>query len=205
MPHMRRTLAAIAGVMLACLHTSGAAEKTVLFLGDPVHQNIVNAAAKELEGRVQITSPKIRAYDSGSALAQFEQLVGGGKWDLIYFNFGVGDLFYKDPATREIRAMGKDAGGVRVSTPEQYAKNLDELCRRLSGTGAKILWGTTTPLATVDFFPSFKGNLFETDSEVEYNAIAKRVMEAHKIPIVDLHGYVMAQFGEDGTHPPYLK
>jgi hypothetical protein len=48
-----------------------------------------------------------------------------GKWDLIYFNFGLGDLFYKDPRTREIRIMSKNAGGIGVTLPKQYEENLE--------------------------------------------------------------------------------
>jgi hypothetical protein len=59
------------------------------------------------------------ASDSGTALAQIDALIGKAQWDIIYFNFGIGDLFYKDPSTREIRIMSKHGGGVRVSTPAQ--------------------------------------------------------------------------------------
>ena len=163
----------------------------------------MQAAAKELGGKVRIQFPPSEANDSGTALTQIDQLLGATPWDIIYFNFGIGDLFYKDPSTREIRIMSKDGGGVRVSTPEQYEKQLDALVQRLKTTKAKLIWGNTTPMVTVNFFPSYQGNLFDANAENEYNTIAARVMAKHKVPVVDLHGYVMAQFKTDDKHPSY--
>ena len=176
----------------------------VLFLGDPIHQGIVQAAAKELGGKARVHCPQ-GANDSGTALAKIDSLLGETKWDVIYFNFGIGDLFYKDPATREIRIMAKDGGGVRVSTPAQYEKNLDVLVQRLKTTKAKLIWGNTTPMVNVHFFNSYQGNLFDANAEREYNTIAARVMAKHKVPVLDLHGHVMARFKPDEKHPPHTQ
>ena len=171
----------------------------VLFLGDQVHGTIVQAAAKELGGKVRIHFPPVgSANDSGTALANIDSLLGETKWDIIYFNFGIGDLFYKDPATREIRIMAKDAGGVRVSTPEQYEKQLDALAQRLKTTNAKLIWGSTTPLAKAN-------NLFDANSEIEYNTIAASVMAKHNVPVLDLHAHIMSQFKPAEKHPSYAQ
>ncbi len=178
-----------------------------LFLVDSIQLGIVQEAAKELNGKMNIHYPPrgLEVSSTGSALAKMDELLGGKEWDIIYFNFGIGDLFYKDPATREIRIMSKDAGGVRVSTPEEYEKQLDAIVQRLKTTKAKLIWANTTPLVNIDFFPSFQGNLFDANSEKEYNAIAARVMAKNKVQIIDLHGYIMAQFKADEKHPPYDK
>jgi hypothetical protein len=185
-----------------------AAEKAppqVLFLGDPVHRVIVQAAAKELDGKVRIHYPQGDASNSAAALAEVDPLLGETRWDIIYFNFGIGDLFYKDPSTRELRIMSKDGGGVRVSTPAQYEEQLDALVQRLKATKARLVWGNTTPMVNVNFFPSYQGNLFDAGAEQEYNMIAARVMAKHKVPVLDLHGHVMAQFKPDEKHPPYTQ
>lgn len=191
---------------LLLLPTTSAQEKSapqVLFLGDSLHKSIVDAAAKELGNKVKVHHPKVEVADSGTALEKIDVLLGETKWDIIYFNFGMGDLFYKDPATREIRIMCKHSGGVRVSTPAQYGKQLDSLVQRLKTTGAKLVWGNTTPMVNVDFFSTFQGNLWDANAEQEYNAIAARVMAKHKVPVVDLHGHVMAQFKAEDKHPAY--
>ena len=84
-------------------------------------------------------------------------------------------------------------------------KTLDALVQRLKTTKAKLIWGSTTPMVTVHFFPSYQGNLFDVDAEKEYNAIAARVMAKHNVPVLDLHGHVMAQFKPDEKHPPYTQ
>lgn len=194
---------------LLLLPAASAQEKKspqVLFLGDSIHQTIVQAAAKELGDQVRIHYPQGGSVnDSGTALAQIDQLIGKGEWDIIYFNFGIGDLFYKDPSTREIRIMSKHGGGARVSTPAQYEKQLDALMQRLKTTNAKIIWGSTTPMVTVHFFNSYQGNLFDENAEKEYNTIAARVMAKHEVPVIDLHAHVMAQFKPDEKHPPYTQ
>lgn len=177
----------------------------MLFLGDQVHRTIVQAADKELDGKVRIHYPQGDASDSAAALANIDSLLGETQWDIIYFNFGIGDLFYKDPSTKEIRVMSKDGGGVRVSTPGQYEKQLDAMVQRLKASKAKLVWGSTTPMVSVNFFPSFQGNMFDENAEREYNAIAARVMAKHKVPVLDLHGHVMAHFKPDEKHPPYAQ
>lgn len=181
----------------------------VLFLGDPLHGRIYEGAARELKEEASLLKPPasrsldVAAYDSGSALARIDELLGEGGWDLIYFNFGLADLFYKDPSTKEIRAMSKNAGGVRVADAEQYRANLEAIVARLKESDAKLLWGTTTPMVKVNTFPSYRGNLYDADSELEYNRIAAEVMKRHNVPVVDLHAHIIGQFGPEEQHPGY--
>lgn len=168
----------------------------VLFLGDRIHGQMVEAAARELKGRVRVEFPPVDAPDSGTALSQFDELLGKTKWDLIYFNFGFGDLLYKDPRSKEIRALSKAAGGVRVTSAEQYEKNLDELVKRLKATGAKLVWATTTPMVDVKNMSA----LFDAGSEIQYNQMASGVMKKHDVPVNDMHAFVMQHVKPDG-HP----
>ncbi|MFZ9936911.1 MAG: SGNH/GDSL hydrolase family protein [Luteolibacter sp.] len=192
---------------LGLLLTAGASaqEKNiprVLFLGDPTQQPIIQAAKKELAGKADVHSPPSgNANDSGTALAHIDKLLGDKPWDIIYFSYGIGDLFHKDPATKDIRIMNKDAGGVRVSTPEQYEKNLDALVQRLKATKAKLIWASTIPLN------GGHDSLFERDSEIEYNAIAARVMARHQVPVIDLHAHIIAAFKtvRDAKRPYYTQ
>ena len=174
--------------------------RQVLFLGDLLQQQIMQAAQKELKGQVSIHFPREPVADhSGAALNHFEKLIGDKRWDLIYFNFGMGDLTYRDPRTKAIRKMGKDVGGVRVAPPEQYAQNIDELATKLQATGAKIIWGSTTPLSNLGY--SYR--LLDPNSEIPYNEIAASIMSKHSIPIVDLHAFVTDQLANEKKPPKY--
>lgn len=181
--------------MLACLSllvmstTAIAAEELprILFLGDRIHGQMIDAASKQMKDRARIESPAIDVGDTGSALSQLDEILGKTKWDLIYFNFGFGDLLYKDPRSKEIRAMSKTAGGVRVTSAQQYEKNLEALVTRLKATGAKLIWATTTPMVDVKNMAP----LYDAGSEIEYNQIAAKVMKKHGVPINDMHAFVM--------------
>ncbi|NNE91610.1 MAG: SGNH/GDSL hydrolase family protein [Verrucomicrobiales bacterium] len=193
-------------VFLLLIPATAAPEKNlprVLYLGDAVHQQIVQEAAGELRGKVEFVFPRILAENTHSALEKLDEILGDEKWDLIYFNYGLGDLIYKDPSTREIRAMSKFAGGIRVSKPAKYQENLEAIVKRLKKTEAKLMWGTTTPMIKVNAFPGYRGNLFDANSEQEYNAIAARIMEQHRIPVCDVHSYILSKFGPDDSHPEH--
>lgn len=154
----------------------------VLIIGDSIYQGATAEAVPALKGRVQVTFAGNPGYHSGLALENFDRLLQGKKWDLIHFNFGMNDLMHRDPATQSIRAMHRDVGGVRVSSPEEYEENLEELATRLKATGSKIIWAATTPIVG-------NNGILEEGSEVEYNVIAKKVMAKHDIPVNDMHAH----------------
>jgi acyl-CoA thioesterase-1 len=192
----------VAGAVLGLAVSRSAAETRILFLGDPIQKPIVAAADRELGSEVSIHFPP-PAYDTAAALERLDELIGEGGWDLIYFNFGIGELFYRDPKTKEVRIMSKHAGGVRASTPQEYAERLDRLVRELRERDYPLLWASTTPLVTVNFFPSYQANLFDAHSELEYNAVAAEIMARHRVPVVDLHGHIMQHYEAEEKHPAY--
>ncbi len=166
---------------------AAAALPRVLMITDSVHRSTAQAAAAELKGRATLVVPQIAPGATGTAIGRLDDLLGKGKWDIIHFNFGFADLRYVDPATKSLRVMSKHAGGVRVSTPGQYEKNLRAIVRRLKATGAKLIWASTTPLE-----PSKHDSLFDPGSELTYNAIAARIMTEHKVGINDMHAWMLA-------------
>jgi acyl-CoA thioesterase-1 len=91
------------------------------------------------------------------------------KWDVIHFNFGLHDA--KLPPE-----------GVRHATPEAYEQNLRQLVLRLKATGAKLIWGSTTPVPN-------GGNLAPNrrfgDID-QYNAIAASVMHELGVAVNEL-------------------
>ncbi|MGB0743803.1 MAG: hypothetical protein ACPGSB_04690 [Opitutales bacterium] len=183
-----------------------AKQKEVLFICDPIQQEIVNDAIKELKGKIKPSfASGISAYDSGTVLKELDLIIGDTDWDLIYFNFGIADLLHIDPGSEQIRIMNKDAGGLRATSIYQYERNLNALVAKLKSTNTPLLWGTTTPLKTINFFPSFQKGLFDANSEIEYNECSLVIMERNQIPVIDFHRFIMEAFKEDEKHPPYSK
>lgn len=150
----------------------------VLIAGDGFYQQSYKSIATELATQAQITCR--HPGSTGAALATMNGWLGPEKWDVIFFNFGHADLVYRDPQTKSIRVMSRHAGGVRMTSPQQYEENLLEVVKRLKATGAKLIWASTTPLPNSD-------QLYQPASEVEYNQIAARVMEREKVPQFDAH------------------
>ena len=153
----------------------------VLVLGDSFYQNLTNSAVKEFKDRAQVVYAN--PGDSSYALAHLDELLGEDKWSVIHFSFGIADMCYKHPHLKDVRALSKAAGGVRVSSPELYEKNLDELVRRLKATGAKIIWASSIPPVS----PGGGFINYDPGSEVEYNRIAAKVMAAQSVTVNDMH------------------
>jgi acyl-CoA thioesterase-1 len=126
-----------------------------------------------LKGKANVHRPPTNCTGTSFGLTQLKSWLGGGKWDVIHFNFGVHDA--KLPPE-----------GVRHSPPDVYEKNLRELVKRMKATGAKLIWATTTPVPN-------GGNLAPNrrfESIDKYNAIAKKVMEENGVAIDDLNAAI---------------
>lgn len=188
-------------ILLSSVAPAQDAKPRMLFLGDAIHSQMISVAAKELSGTVRIEFPRgVTPSNTGEALEQIDRLLGTGEWDLIYFNFGLGDLLHRDPRTKEIRGMSRHVGGIRVTSHADYEKNLDAIVKRLKQTGARLVWAHTTPIINAG-----ASGLFEPGSAAEYNKIAETVMSRHDVPINDVHAYVMAQFKKEEKHPGYAQ
>ena len=78
-------------------------------------------------------------------------------------------------------------GHRQVSLPD-YERNLDQLVQRLKQTGARLVWASTTPV------PEGKLKTPRRPEDVpQYNEAARRVMAKHRVPINDLHAFVLPQ------------
>ena len=171
----------------------------VLIIGDSIYREPVVALSKELKGRVEVVqavNDSTVVCHTWAGLDQLDAWLGEGKWDLIYFNFGLGDLVYRAPGMKAFRVYPLDAGGVRTTDSVQYEKNLEELVQRLKATGAKLVWGSTTPIR------HSASRVFKMGSEIEYNVIAARVMKANRVPICDMYTYVLGliDMSKPGSH-----
>lgn len=160
----------------------------VLILGDSVYRDLVASGRELVQGRVHLEFPVLpdgEVFHSANVLKHLDHLLGEEDWDLIHFNVGLGDLIHRAPGIKSFRVMPRYAGGVRTTSAAEYEKNLRALVTRLKKTGAKLIWASTTPIRSA---PS---DLFEMTSEVVYNEIAARIMAEEKVPVNDMHGFVV--------------
>lgn len=162
----------------------------VLVLGGSVYQTPAREMAKALKDQVEVVFPAIppgEVRTTGTALERLDEWLGDDSkgWDLIYFNFGLGDLIYRAPGMKSFRVQPPSAGGVRATTEADYEANLKAIVKRLKATGAKPVWASTTPIRH-----SATG-VFEMGSEIRYNAIAAKVMESAGVPVHDMYSHVL--------------
>lgn len=149
----------------------------VLLIGDSISRGYTVPVRKALAGKVNVHRAPANCGSTSKALKKLSVWLGGGKWDLIHFNFGIHD---------------------RRSTPEEYAQRLEKIVGILLSTGAKLVWASSTPLS---------GKMIQktnTDPMVRLNAAAAQVMKKHGIPIDDLYAVVKPKLSSiqcpDGCH-----
>jgi len=188
-------------VVVTALPISAHAQESlprVLILGDFVYQQPAADVAKALKDQAEVVYVRMNPGEvrhTSAVLATLDTLLGDKKWDIIHFNCGLGDLVYRAPGMKSFRVFPKRAGGVRTTSPQQYENNLRELVKRLKATEAKLIWASTTPIR------HSATKVFEIGSEIEYNAIAARVMSANKVPVNDMYTHVKALIDMDKPAP----
>ncbi len=125
-------------------------------------------------------------------LRDLERWLGEGHWDVIHFNFGLGDLRHVFPGNKVQNEKGEyprpGEGAPRVPL-NAYENNLRTLINRLKATGAQVIFATTTPLKD-DFHGYFAGH------ELSYNDVARKIVEETGIRLNDLHSVVVARCPE---------
>ena len=175
----------------------------VLMLGDPVYNEPSRSAAAMMKGRVELVYPGYahnEVIDTTTALTKLDEWIGDKSWDLIHFNFGLGDLIHRVPSMKQLRVLPIHVGGTVNTPPDRYEQNLDAIVQRLKATDAKLVWASTTPIR------SSSSNVFEIGSEITYNAIAAKVMAKHGVATNDMHAHVktlidMTKPGGFGSDP----
>ncbi len=187
----RRHIPGFIAVLFACFACArGADVPRVMILGDELFAPAAAEIAKTLKGKaivVHVKIPDDLPPVTASALAAFDRMVGKEKWDVIHFNFGLGDLIHRAPGMKSFRVMSKRAGGIPGTGAEEYETNLDALVQRLAKTGARLIWASTPPITGAS------REFLVPGSEVAYNQRAAAIMSRHHIPVNDLHADLSTQ------------
>ena len=149
----------------------------VLIIGDSVSVAYTLDVRKNLAGVANVHRIAANGGSTRTALGEYgliRWLKPGEKWDVIHFNEGLHDLSYRFPDDRDKNDKGEYASPTNGGRPnvslEQYEKNLRLIVARLKQTGAKLIFGSTTPV------PASDAAKYVKDSELPYNVVAKKVM-----------------------------
>ena len=150
-----------------------------LLIGDSISIGYTPHVVKALKGKVQVIHHRGNAQHTSTGLKMVDRWVGETQWDVIHFNWGLWDLCYRHPQSKEQGRRDKKRG--TLTTPlDQYEKNLDQLAAHLKKTKAKLIWAHTSTV------PEGEAGRKVGDDD-KYNEVAARVMKKHGIPINDLN------------------
>ena len=144
----------------------------VLLIGDSISMGYTLPVQQLLNSVAEVQRIPMNGGPTTNGTAHLDEWLGVGKWAVIHFNFGLHD----------VKLM--DSGELQVSIAD-YERNLREIVRKLKTTGARLIWATTTPVPGITENPSRNNR-----DVLEYNAVAKRVMDENGIPVNDLYGLV---------------
>jgi acyl-CoA thioesterase-1 len=164
-----------------------------MILGDSVSVQYTLDVQKLLKGKANICRPTKPdgngMFNTGGTanslkMMDQEQWLADTKWAVVHFNYGIHDLTKK----------------THYATIEQYVKSLEELVKRFKGTGAKVVFATTTPLGK-----GLKGDAVRNaDLVPDYNAAAVKFMQTNGVKINDLYAFALPQIekilSKDNVH-----
>jgi acyl-CoA thioesterase-1 len=138
----------------------------ILIIGDSISIGYTREVRQHFAGRANVHRPPDNCGPTVFGLEQIDSWLGAGRWDVIYFNFGLHDLKFLDAKGTYIVPSPQDRP---LASPEEYAANLRQIVDRLRRTGARLIFATTTPVPA--------GTIGRVEgSELAYNAAATAVM-----------------------------
>ena len=154
----------------------------VLIIGDSISMGYTPGVRRRLEGVAEVHRCDGNARFTGFGLDHLEEwLTAPGKeLDIIHFNFGLHDIVPGNWGRSE------PTGDDRQVLREEYEENLRLIVRRLKRACRCLVWATTTPVPPGNLTPPRRSG-----DEVEYNAIALRVMSEAEVDIDDLYAFAL--------------
>ena len=166
---------AILSLCIFCMAATGDKVRNVLIIGDSISIGYTPFVEKALAPDVVVAHNPGNGGSTVRGVESIGKWIDNREWDVIFFNFGLHDLVYKDKDNKYDVVNGK------VSVPlEEYEKNLETIVAKLRETTAKIFFVTTTMV------PENSSGRKVEDPE-KYNKVALKVMKKNKIRVVDLY------------------
>lgn len=141
----------------------------VLLIGDSVSRGYTQAVRTALAGKANVHRAPANCGPTASGIKNIEVWLGGGRWDVIHFNFGIHD---------------------RNTPVDEYTGRLDQLVARMKQTGARLIWASTTPI------PDDPPKKQASASVVERNKAAAALMTRHGIATDDLFAAITPRLAD---------
>ncbi|MFO7946559.1 MAG: SGNH/GDSL hydrolase family protein, partial [Armatimonadota bacterium] len=153
----------------------------VLLIGDSISMGYSEPVKRLLKDGADVRRIPMNGGPTPRGLANLDKWLGDEDWDIIHFNFGLHDTWYRNGKNRSV-------------SPDEYEENLREIVTRLQETGAKLIWANTTPV------PEKVEPGWYSKDIVLYNKIARQVMEENGVAINDMYSRALECLDE--IQPP---
>ncbi|MBI1342311.1 MAG: SGNH/GDSL hydrolase family protein [Terrimonas sp.] len=163
----------------------------LLIIGDSISIGYTPYEKKTLADKADVIHCKGNAKYTANGLQHLDEWLGDEKWDIIQFNWGLWDLCYRNPDLDEVPANRDKINGTITTSLEQYQANLEAIVKRLKQTKAKLVFVTTT------YVPENEPGRYDRDVE-SYNDIAKKVMQANGVGVIDIYPLSKEIHQQDG-------
>ena len=167
----------------------------VLLIGDSISMQYTLGVRELLNGTANLHRPAQNCRSTRQTLAELDDYLDGGRWDVIHFNWGIHDITHLDSEGK----VAPPPEGKHQVPLDQYGRNTRTLVQRLKKTGARLIWASTTPIGRQT---ESKG--YRRDRDVTaYNAAAAKVMQDFDVATNNLYALVKLQAESllsDGVH-----
>lgn len=166
----------------------------ILIIGDSISIGYTPYVTTYFSGKAMVSHNVGNAQHTGTGLINIERWLGNEQWDIIQFNWGLWDLCYRHPESREYGNRDKINGKAEFSV-DDYAANLDIIVSIIKKkSNAKLIFVTTT------YVPKNEPGRFESDVHI-YNEAAKAVMKKHNIQVNDIYNESLDIHNKYGKGP----
>lgn len=173
----------------------------VLIIGDSISIGYTPFVKKYFSNKAIVFHNEGNAQHTGIGLKNIEKWLSDEHWDIIQFNWGIWDLCYRHPDSKEYGHRDK-INGKPEFTIEEYATNLDSLVSIIKKkSNAKLIFVTTT------YVPEDEPGRHTSDVK-KYNDAAKVVMKKHGILVNDIYGQsinIHKEYGEGSNNVHYTR
>lgn len=170
----RFSFIAIIFTALLCFAATGDKVKNVLIIGDSISIGYTPFVQKALAPGVNVEHNPGNGGSTVRGVENVEKWIGDREWDMIFFNFGLHDMVYKDSTNKY------DVNGKVTLTLDQYKKNLEIIVAKLRETAATLVFINTTKVPENSL-----GR--KVEDPARYNQVATEVMKQNGIKVLDLY------------------
>lgn len=160
----------------------------VLILGDSISIGYTGGVKKALKGKANVIHNPGNSQGTTHTKANVDKWLKMQKWDVIHFNLGLHDL-------KHVKVAGTSKNSDDPNDPYQadlqtYTTNMEVIVGKLKGSGAKLIFATTTP------YPAGVSPYRDPADSAKYNAAAVAIMKKNDIPVNDLYALVLPESAE---------